>query len=71
MTTELKAQARATYKAAQINRNSTQSINLTTKGVSFGSYSVICATVHACHIDTSKVVGVQDDLVIGRFNGVE
>ncbi len=67
MSTELKAQAKAAQLVAQANLNKKQTQSLITKGISFGTYSVICTTSTNCSIDTSGVIGVQKDLVVRPF----
>ncbi|ESP93351.1 putative thiol oxidoreductase [Pseudoalteromonas luteoviolacea 2ta16] len=69
MTTELQAQVEATKMVARLYRNDTQSIQLTSKGIKFGRYSVTCKKggIDDCDENTSKVVGVQKDFVVRPF----
>lgn len=67
MSTELQAQAKAVELVAKANLNKKQTQALTTKGISFGTYSVTCKTTTTCSVDASGVIGVQQDLVVRPF----
>lgn len=69
MTTDLQSQQAAATAVAQKNPGKLQSIDLVSKGQTFGTLSVTCTSADAssCTVDTSKVTGVQPDLVVRPF----
>jgi cytochrome c peroxidase len=72
MSTLLRLQAqlatnRALEMAKQTGKLYKQSIPLSAKGQSFGFYAVSCSPQGDCAPDTSKVTGVQEDLIVRPF----
>ena len=57
----------AQAKANQSGKPATQTYPLSAKGLSFGTYAVTCIPKGDCTPDTSKVTGVQSDLIVRPF----
>jgi hypothetical protein len=57
----------AQAKAQRTKKSATQTWPLSAKALSFGTYSVTCIPQGDCTPDTSKVTGVQSDLIVRPF----
>lgn len=61
------AEQLAQAKAQKTNKQATQTWKLVAKGQSFGTYAVSCIPQGDCTPDTTKVTGVQSDLIVRPF----